>query len=72
MCIEKMNGVVPERILQIIDAKGLKQCKVAEKAGMKTSEFYAVIGNRRIIKPAEIQMIAKALNVEVDELFKTD
>lgn len=72
MQIEKVNGSVPNRISMIIKNKGLKQCSVAEKAGIKKSEFYAILGNRRIIKPYEINPIAKALGVDVGELFKSD
>ena len=66
-----MNGNVPKQIMHLIDSNGLKQCHVAKKAGLKASEFYSILSNRRIIKPCEIQRIAKALNVDVSELFKT-
>lgn len=72
MQIAQFNGTVPDRISNLIKAKGLKQCSVAEKAGIKAAEFYAILSNRRIIKPCEIKPIAKALNVDVGELFKTD
>ena len=70
MQIAEFNGNLPKRILQIIADKGLKQCCVAEKAGMKTSDFYAIVGNRRIIKSCEIKPIADALGVDVNELFR--
>lgn len=70
MQIAEFNGDMPRRIAKIISEKGLKQCSVAEKAGLKPNEFYAIISNRRIIKSCEIKPIAKALGVEVNELFK--
>lgn len=72
MQIAEFNGVIPGRILDIISKKGLKQCSVAEKAGMKPNELYAILANRRIIKSCEIKPLADALEVEVNELFKTE
>lgn len=72
MQIAEFNGDMPRRIAKIISEKGLKQCSVAEKAGLKPNEFYAIISNRRIIKSCEIKPIAKALGVEVNELFKSE
>lgn len=71
MQIAEFNGSMPKRILEIISEKGLKQCSVAEKAGMKPNDFYAILGNRRIIKSREIKPIADALGVDVNELFRT-
>lgn len=72
MQIAEFNGVLPKQIANIISIKGLKQCSVAEKAGMKPSELYSILSNRRIIKSCEIKPLADALGVEVNELFKTN
>lgn len=72
MRIENFNDVLPANIAHIIEEKGLKQCRVAQKAGLKESEFYSMLGNRRIIKPCEIIPIANALGVEINDLFKID
>lgn len=63
---------MPKRIVSIINSKGLKQCSVAEKAGYSTSEFNAMLNGRRIIKLCDVLSVAKALDVSVDELFRTD
>ena len=39
---------------------------------MKPNDFYAILGNRRIIKSREIKPIADALGVDVNELFRTE
>lgn len=72
MQIEKYNAGLASRISKLIEEKGLKQCSVARKAGLKEGEFYAMLGNRKIIKPCDISAIANALNVTVDELFKEE
>lgn len=72
MRIEKFNGNLPMRILNLIEKKGLKQNYVARKAGLKDNEFYAMLKNRKIIKPSDIPSIAKALDASIDDLFKTD
>ena len=72
MQIEKYNAGLASRIQEVIEEKGLKQCSVARKAGLRENEFYAMLGNRKIIKPCDISVIAKALDVSVDDLFKTD
>lgn len=72
MQIEKCNAFVPDRITSIINCKGLKQCSVAEKAGYSVSEFNAMLNGRRIIKLCDVISIAKALGVNISELFKTD
>ncbi len=72
MQIEHFNACLPKRILCLINEKGFKQCSIAKKAGLKQNEFYAMLNNRKIIKPIDVIAIAKALNVDVDELFKSD
>ncbi len=70
MQIENYNGVVPDRIYEIITQKGLKINAIAKMANMKPSELYSAIANRRIIKPDELPRLAIALGVSVDDLFQ--
>ena len=70
MQIENYNGVVPNRISEIITQKGLKINAIAKMANMKPSELYSAIANRRIIQPDELPRLAIALGVSVDDLFK--
>lgn len=72
MQIAEYNAFVPKRIMSIINSKGLKQCSVAEKSGYSTTEFNAMLNGRRIIKICDVLSIAKALDVDVDELFQRD
>ncbi len=58
-------------IRRIIHEKGLKQCVVAEKAGLKPNLFSSMLNERKIITAEHIPNIAHALGVSVNELYKT-
>lgn len=62
---------VIENIKHIIDEKGMKQIVVAERAGFSSSEFSNILNERRkLLRVEHIEPIAKALGVEINELFK--
>ena len=74
------NGTleIPNRGLMIINESGLyslilssklptaKRCKINER------NFSNMLCNRQLIRPEHIPMIASALDVSIDDLFKTD
>jgi transcriptional regulator with XRE-family HTH domain len=70
--IAESNSCVSHNIVKIINEKGLKQCAVAKKAGMKIQEFNAMLNGRKIIKPYNIPPIAEALGVTPNDLFNQD
>lgn len=70
MNIAKSNSIVPGNIVRIIDAKGIKQNVVANKAGYEKQAFSAMLNGRRIIRVADIITIATALEVQPNELFR--
>ncbi len=70
MDIKNSNYPVDIRLSQIINAQGLKQCAVAERAGYKTQTFNAMITGRRLIRPHDIVRLACVLNVNPNEFFK--
>lgn len=72
MQIEELNGCVPNNIAHIIGERGLKVNSVAKKAKIEPQVMYQILSNRRIIKPYQIINIAKALEINVSDLFKTD
>lgn len=71
MRVGDINASVPENIDRIIEAKGLKQNAVAERAGFSKQQLSAMLNGRRIIKVCDVLAIADALGVEVNELFAT-
>lgn len=70
MSIAKYNAGLPENINQIIHSKGLKQGVVAIRAGFSSQQFSDMLNGRRIIKPCDALAIAKALNVEISEIYE--
>lgn len=61
---------VSERINELINQKGLKQCRVAEMASLTPGEFNHMLCGRKIIRAEHIPNICVALNVTPNELFK--
>lgn len=72
MSIKEYNHSLPNKINQIIKEKGYKKSAIAEKANIKTNDFYLMLNNRKIIKVIDVTNIANALDVPPSELFKTD
>ena len=66
------NSPVAQNIVKILNEKGLKQKKIAQLAGFSEQSFCDAINGRRILKIAEVKIIASALDVSIDDLFKTD
>lgn len=72
MNIAQMNGNVPGNIERIIDEKCLKKSSIAKKAGMKPQEFTDMLNGRKLIKVKDIMTLAQALQVDMNELFRTE
>lgn len=66
------NQILIYNIRRIIKRKGLKQCSVAEKAGFTPNTFSSMLNERKVITAEHIPSIARALNVDVNELFKKE
>ena len=62
--------MVIENIKEIIVDKGMKQCVVAERAGFSRSELSNILNRRKMLRIEHINLIAQALNVEVNTLFE--
>lgn len=71
MTIVECNRPVAENISSIIRRKGLKQVYIAEKAGFEKQQFNDMLNGRKIIKPCDALAIAGALNVTMNDLYKT-
>ena len=68
--IAARNEPVPGNIRRILKRKGLKQCAVAQKVGMKAHDLTDMLRGRRIIYARDIAALASALDVSVSELFQ--
>ena len=66
-----MNSIVAPNARRIIRQKCLKQSLIAERAGYTANQFSAMMNGRKVIKDVDISKIASALDVEVNELFKS-
>lgn len=71
MQIADFNAPAAGNISRLIEEKGLKQVYVAEKAGYKAQELNDMLNGRRLIKACDILRLALALNVEINEIYKS-
>lgn len=69
MSVADYNVTLPKNIVDLINARGLKQCAVAEKAGLSKQKFNSMLNGRRIIRPCDTIAIADALGVTPNDLF---
>ena len=69
--IASRNEPVPGNLRRILKSKGLKQCAVAQKAGLKAHDLMDMLRGRRIIYARNILALASALDVSVAELFQS-
>lgn len=70
--ISIFNNPVASNVSRIIEEKGLKQKAVADMANLSSQSLNDIINGRRILKVSETCALAKALDVDANELFKTD
>ncbi len=60
-------------IKEIIQQKGMKQGVVAERAGFTRQEFSNILNDRRkLLRIEHIPRIAKALGVDISELYRIE
>lgn len=71
MSVSDYNLVLPDNIVRIINKKGLKQLAVAKAAGYSQQQFSDMLNGRKIIKPCDALAIAEALNVTMNDLYRT-
>lgn len=67
--IKNGNSPVAGNIARILEEKTMERAKIARKAGLKPRELTDIINNCKVIRAAEIEALAEALGVEVQELF---
>lgn len=64
-----MSGSVAVGIKSIVREKGLKQIRVAEKAGFTPQQFSAMLNGKKLILAEYMPRIANALDVDVMEIY---
>lgn len=64
-----LKNCVANGIREIIEEKGMVQREVAKRAGFTAQQLNDMLFGRKIIRAEYIPAIAKALNVEIEELF---
>lgn len=69
MSIAECNAMVPVNIRRIITQKGMKQCVVAERAGLSNQQLSDMLAERKIIKACDVLALAKVLECTPNDLF---
>ncbi len=54
---------------RIIKKRGLKQSAVARRAGYTNQQLTDMLNGRKLIKPCDVNALAGALGVGVEDLF---
>lgn len=69
MSIADYNATVPNNIRRILYEKGMKQCVVAERAGLSNQQLSDMLAERKIIKACDVLALAKVLECTPNDLF---
>ena len=61
--------ILIKTIREIMRQRGFKQCAVSERAGFSPEVFSKLLTGRKVITAEYIPLIAKALEVSINELY---
>lgn len=64
-----MNKSIAQQIKEQIERHAVKQVVVAQRAGFSKQQFTDMLHGRKTIKAEYMPRIAKAIGVDVSELF---
>ncbi len=64
--------VLSMNIRKLIKEKGLKQKAIAEQCGIDEKVFSNMLCNRQEIRTEILPLIAKALEISINDLFRND
>lgn len=71
--VETLNvSIVARNTRRIIQERGLKQNRVAERANIPPKLFSSLLCGRKIIRDTDVIAIANALGVTPNELFRRE
>ena len=62
--------VVKNRLREILSERGISQTWVAEKAGIDRSTLSSIVANKHSTSLEAAMRIAKALNLDINEVFE--
>ena len=65
------QAILANNIKRMMRDRGLKQRFIAERAGFEENTFSNMLNGRKIIRAEYIPLIANALGVTANDLFKT-
>lgn len=68
--MDNLSKQVGKRIRQIRELKGIKQCDLAEELNMEPSNLTRIENGYQFPKEKNLVKIAKALKVEVKDIFE--
>lgn len=71
MSVAEANEPLAAGISATIASKGLKRTYVAKVAGYSRQQLCDMLNGRKIIKPCDALAIAEALNVTMNDLYRT-
>ena len=63
---------VYQKVREYIDSHGLKQCVVAQKAGIPNNTFNAIMNGRRTLYADDLRAICLALNVSPEVFIEVN
>lgn len=63
-------SIVAQNVKRILAEKGYKQCAIAAKSGIPPRSLSDMLNERRVIRAETIPLLAQALEVEPNELFR--
>ncbi len=66
---KKDNSPVAENLKRIIEDRALHQPEIARRAGLEPRNLCDIINGQKLIRAREIEAVAAALDVGVEELF---
>lgn len=69
MKAKEANEPVSTRIRILLEEKGLKQNVIAKRSGFTPQSFNNMLMGRKLVRVCDIQSIAEAIGVDVNELF---
>ena len=68
--IERDNAILLENIRKILDEKGIKHCKLANRLGLSNAEFSRMLSGKRVVRACYIPSIAEVLGCDCNDLFR--
>lgn len=65
-------SIVATNVNRIIEEKGYKKSAIARKANMKPQDISDILAGRKVIRAEHIPLLANALEVEPNDLFRVE